>query len=70
MSSCDLPVISAILCESRLSNMGLMNRRTGSAQITLNKLIQVFIRFGMLGNEGQVPGMIGQMEKRTNSCRV
>lgn len=50
--------------------MGLMNRRTGSAQITLNKLIQVFIRFGMLGNEGQVPDMIGQMEKRTNSCRV
>lgn len=50
--------------------MGLMNRRMDLAQIILNKLKQVFIQFGMLGNEGQVPGMIGQMEKRTNSCRV
>lgn len=47
-----------------------MNHRKGLARIRLSKLTQVFIRFGMLGNEGQVPGMIGQMEKRTNSCRV
>ncbi len=70
MSSYDLLAISAILFLSILSNMGLMNRRMDLAQIILNKLKQVFIQFGMLGNEGQVPGMIGLMEKRTNSCRV
>lgn len=50
--------------------MGLMSRRTDLAQTILNRLKQVFIQFGMLGNEGQGPGMIGQKEKRTNSCRV